>query len=241
VNPIPVLVFKVLAQLVGVSMRKRTQVRLKRLGQGMLVDLAPAKLCHPVFKLAEYPMFRFASKQPVVRQNHISQEVNSLAGIEDGTFFGVQRELQLVPDKFLERIKKAFQIFFVGGNNYKVVGVARVMFDLQIVLNELVEFVHVDVGKQLRSKIADRQTVTIKERRLAGRKASDNLLHKPHGVRINYPLFENCQKNFVINRIKKLPHVALKRKARPRIIPALPPDHTLGGQHAFVRTFAHAA
>jgi len=241
VNPIPVMVFKVLAQLVCMSMRKRTQVRLKRLGQRMFVNLTLAKLRHSVFKFAEYSVFRFVSKQPVVRQDHVSQEVNSLTGIEDGTFLGVQREFQVVPNKFLKQIKKAFQIFFVSGDNHKVVGIARVMFDLQIVFNELVEFVHVNVGKQLRSEIADRQAVTTKECRLSNRKASDNLLHKTHGLRINYPLLENCQQNFVINRIKKLPHVALEYEARPRIISALPPDHTFGGQHTFVRTFADAA
>src|SRR3989338_5127580 len=174
-------------------MRKRTQVRLKGLGQGMLVDLASAKLRDPVFKLAKYPVFRFASKQTVMRQDYVSQKVHSLSGIEDSAFLGMQRKLQFAPDKFLERINEVVQIFFIGGHNYKVVGVARVMFYLQIVLNELVEFVHVNVGKQLRSEIAYRQTMTIKERRLSGRKASDNLLHKPHGVRIDYPLLENCQ------------------------------------------------
>jgi hypothetical protein len=238
VNPIPALVSKVLTQLISVSMRQRTQVRLKRLGQRMLVDLAPAKLRHPVFEFAKYPVFRFASKQAIVRQNHVSQEVHPLTGIEDGAFLGMQRELQFVPDNIPEWVKETFQIFFVGGNYHKVVGVARVMFDLQIMLNELVEFVHVNVGEQLRSKIADRQTMTLKERRLSGRKASNNLLHKPHGIRVDYPLLENRQQNLVINRIEKLSHIAFEREARPCVVSAFSSDHALGGQHALVRSFA---
>ncbi|MBU1916266.1 hypothetical protein KKC47_04035, partial [Patescibacteria group bacterium] len=97
----------------------------------MLVDLAPAKLHHPVFELAEYPVFRFASKQAIVRQNYVSQKVHTLTGVEDGALFGLQRELQFVPDNFPEWTKKTFQIFFVGGNYHKVVSIARVMFDLQ--------------------------------------------------------------------------------------------------------------
>ena len=240
-NPIPVLVFKVLAQLVSASMRQRTQIRLERLRKSLLIDIAPAVLSHPSFKLSEYPAFRFASKQPVMRQNHISQVIDTLPDIADGNFLGMQGELQFVSDKFLERFNKVLQIFFIARHDHKVVSVARVMFDLHLVLNELVEFVHVDVGKQLRSEIADRQAMAIKERRLASREASNNLLHKPHSVRINDPLLENCQQNLVVNRIKEFPHVAFEHKARPRIVPTLLADHALRGQHAFVCAFAHAA
>ncbi len=177
----------------------------------------------------------------MVRQYDIAQVVDALPDIANGDLLGVQGEFEFVANKILERLDESFQIFFVGGNYHKVVGVARVMFDLQIVLNELVEFVHVNVGKQLRSKIADWQAVTIKESRLSGRKASDNLLHKPHGVRIDYSLLENCQKNFVINRIEKLPHVALEREARPRIILTLSTDHAFGGQHPLVCTLIDSA
>jgi len=241
VNPIPVLVFKVLTQLVSVSMRQRTQIRLKGLRERLLVELTLTILPYSCFKLSEYPMFRFASKQAVVRQNHVAQVINSLPDIADGNFLGMQGKFQPVADEFLEGFNEAFQKFFIARHHHKVVGVACVMFDLHLVLNELVEFVHVDVGKQLRSEIADRQAMAIKERRLTGRKASNNLLHKPHSVRINDPLLENCQQNFVINRIEKFPHVAFEHKARPRVVPTLLADHALCGQHALVRALAHAA
>ena len=101
-NPIPALVSKALTQLISVSMGQRTQIRLKRLKQGMFVDFASAKLRHSVFEFAEYPVFRFASKQPIVRQNHVSQKVHALAGIENGAFFGMQGELQVLIKKFLD-------------------------------------------------------------------------------------------------------------------------------------------
>ncbi len=44
----------------------------------------------------------------------------------------------------------------------------------------------------------------------------------------------------MINGIEKLPHVALERETRPRVVPALPPDHILGGQHAPMRSLADA-
>ena len=158
------MVFQILGKSVSIRMRQHAQVRLKRLGQRIFVNLAPAILCHSVSEFSKYPAFRFAPKQPIVRQNHVSQKVHALTGIENGTFFGMQRELQLVPDKFSERIKEVFQIFFVGRHNHKVVGVARVMFNLQIVLNELVEFVHVNIGEKLRCKVADRHPLMFKKR-----------------------------------------------------------------------------
>lgn len=221
-------------------MRKRTQVRLKRLGQRMLVDLAPAKLCHPIFELAKYPVLCLAPQKQVVRQDHISQVINSAAIYADGNFLGMQRKLQFLAKKFLDRIKQVLQIFFVGRYDHEVVGVARVMFDFQLLLSELVEFVHVDVGKQLRSKVANRQTKMFEKRLLSSREAPNYQLYKPHSLRICNSLFENGQQNLMINKIKKLPHIAFKSIARNRIVSAFFPKHGLGGQYALVRAFADA-
>ena len=157
-------------------MRKRTQVRLKRLGQRVLINHSFPILCYPIFEFAKYPVFRFASQKPVVRQDHVSQEIHPLAAYADRNFLGMQRKLQSFAKKFLDRIDQILQIFFVGRYDQEVVCVARVMFDLQLLLNELVEFVHVNVGKQLRSEVADRNTKVLKERLPTAREAPNYLL-----------------------------------------------------------------
>lgn len=192
-NPIPVLVFKVFTQLESVSMRKRTQVRLKRLRKGVFVNGSLPVLRYPIFELAKYPVLCLAPHQQVVRQDHISQVINSAASNADRDFLGMQRELQPLSKKFLDWIEQVLQIFFVGRYDHEVIGVARVMFDFQFLLNELVEFVHVDVGEQLRSEVANRQTKMIKKRLPSSREAPNYLLYKPHGIRICNPLFENGQ------------------------------------------------
>ena len=76
---------------------------------------------------------------------------------------------------------------------------------------------------------------------VARRKAFNNSFHEPHGVHVGYFFAKNGQERLVINRIKKLLHIAFQSETRTGEISTLRPDHTLHGQHSLMRSFADTA
>src|SRR3989344_4028042 len=158
----------------------------------MLADIAASVLHNTLSELAEYAVFCLVPKHLVVRKGDIPQEINSSRNIANGYLLGVKRELQPFSEESLDWIEQALQILLVGRHNYKVVGVACVISNLHLMLNELVEFVHVDVGEELGSEITDRQTVPIKKACASDFETPNNLLKQPHRIWVGDPTLENC-------------------------------------------------
>ena len=91
----------------------------------------------------------------MVGQENDTEEIDSLAVLPDGDFPGVQRESEPVSQKGRDGWKRPLERRDILRNDHEIVGVADVVAYAQIVLDELVEFVEVDVREELRRQVAD--------------------------------------------------------------------------------------
>lgn len=117
-------------------------------------------------------------------------------------------------------------------NNHKIVSIAKIERNPQFVLHELVKLVHINVRKKLAGQVADRQTPG---------KAANNDVEKPNRFFVFYPFFQDVNQNIVIYRLKEFLNIALKRKARPGIIPARSAQNSSQACHAPMRPLAQTA
>jgi len=106
--------------------------------------------------------------------------------------------------------------------------------------HKLIQFIHVDIRKKLRSEIAYRQTLIIKECRLSGCKTLDNLTEQPHSILVDNFFLKSIQQNLMVNRIEKFLHIAFQNKTWSREVSALCPNHLLHSQYAFVNSLINA-
>ena len=66
-----------------------------------------------------------------------------------GYFIRMHGEFELVSEESLHQWQNYFEMCTVLRYNSKVIGVADIIFCLELVLYELIEFVHVDIYKKL--------------------------------------------------------------------------------------------
>ena len=191
--------------------------------------------------LTQHPLLARLAHQPVVRELHVSEEVHALMVFHQMDFVRVQFKPQLFLQKLLYRSKELFKLLFVAGYEYKIVGVADIVLGFKFVLNKLVKLIHIHIRKELRGQVADRYAARMKEIGIAACKAADNFSHQPHDLGIFNTPRQYLQQNFVVDAIKKLSHVALKRVAGARTVAADRAEHLRQPLYAFVAAFADAA
>ena len=123
------------------------------------------------------------------------------------------------------------------------------MFYFQHMLNKLVKLVHIDIGKNLRSQIAERYPF-IKKRECftLSRKRADirgitshNFFYQSHQVNIFNFYSKNREKSYVVNRIKEFPHIAFQCIAWMRIVFAHHSNHVRYFFHSFMCSFTDSA
>ena len=156
------------------------------------------------------------------------------------------RDLSRMQSKMQARFQKRFnmryqrpQVGLITGNDHKVVSVASVAFDSQLVLHELVKLIHINIGKQLRRQIPNRYAFALEQIRTTSGEAFHDLPHQPHKILVVYPSSENTQQNVVINRIEELSYVALQDKAGTRIVTAHRPQYIFQRLDTLMRSLAN--
>jgi hypothetical protein len=93
----------------------------------------------------------------VVRANNGAQKVKPLrAALHDG-FVGVYFKREMVTQKHINGFALGYQRFGAVGQQHKVVNIAHVAPHLECVLDEVVEFMQVNVGKELAAQAANGQ------------------------------------------------------------------------------------
>ncbi len=82
-----------------------------------------------------------------MRQGDISQEVDALPEFADLDFVRVELEPAMLPKPGLNTRQERDKLRTVFGEDDRVIGVANVVSLSQILFDEVVECIHVDVGK----------------------------------------------------------------------------------------------
>lgn len=96
------------------------------------------------------------SRQPVIRKDNATQEIDALSAALQYRLVGVNRESEALQQESIDRLPMTGEGFRIVGQDYEVIDVAQVALDFEAVFDELVEFVQIDVGKKLAGQAADR-------------------------------------------------------------------------------------
>lgn len=224
----------------SIGVRENAEVRAQRSEQCLFSDYVAPEVTNSLFQFAKYTTFRFRPHRNVMWQSHVSEEIDALAISSNTDFFRMQFQHEVFAEKTIYWFDELCEVGAVARDDYEVVGVASVVFYLQLVLHELVEFVHVDVRKELRSQVADWHTSNLKEVS-CGCETAHDLVEQPHRVGVLYLSAKQVEQDGVIHAVEELPHIALERIATARVIAALSAEHLRDFLHPFVSSLAHPA
>ena len=100
------------------------------------------------------------SRQPVIRKDNATQEIDALSAALQYRLVGVNRESEALQQESIDRLPMTGEGFRIVGQDYEVIDVAQVALDFEAVFDELVEFVEVNVGKELAGQTADGESDT---------------------------------------------------------------------------------
>ena len=131
---------------------------------------------------------------------------------------------------------QTFQPLLIIGEHYKIIGIANVALDFQLMLHKLVKWGHVHIHEQLRREVAERQTCTMRPR-----EATNNVLEQRHDARVRNSLGQQMQENFLVNTRKELPNITLQHPAGVGVVLAHLVCKCLKALHGPVRALAQLA
>src|SRR3989344_4280679 len=104
---------------------------------------------------------RVRPQYAMVGKMHPAKEIDPGRERFDGRLARMQIKLQSFPQEYIDMSAYVHKPFFFLRENDKIVGVTNVVFRFELVLHELIEFVHVDVDEQLGREIAERQSFSV--------------------------------------------------------------------------------
>ena len=164
-----------------------------------------------MLKFSQHSLFALLSHKPVVRELHISKEIDTLPIFHELDFVRVQAESQSFAQELINWCDQFFQFSPVIRNNHKIVCISYVVLHTQLLFYKLIEVIHVHVRKQLRSQVANRNASRMEEVSTTGFKAADDFSHQPHNLRIFDAPRQYLQQYLVVDAVKEFPHIALER------------------------------
>lgn len=225
----------------AVCMQEDAEIGLER-----LIDAFRRQLSGP----AEFNAFReftdhaplcFCTQSPMMWQQHVPEEVDALPVLADCDFSRMEVEMQVILEKSADGWQEGFQSFTALRHYYEVIGVSDIVPDLKCVLDELIEFVEVDVGEKLRCEVPDGDAGVPEECGVPCRKAPDDRAQQGDGFFILQTLFEDAEQDAVIDGREELMNIALEDEARPCAVAAYAPQHLFQRVHRLVRSLALSA
>lgn len=108
-------------------------------------------------------------------KSNVAEKIYTLMASANRNLFGMDLQTQFIAKKIPNGFNKAFQVHSITGDYNEIVCIPNVITNEQIMLQELVELIHVDIGEKLGSEIADRQSLPVKKVCPGGGKTLDDL------------------------------------------------------------------
>lgn len=136
-----------------------------------------------------------------------------MAVLADRYFVRVEIEMQMFLEEGSNGYEERFEFLTTCRDDHEVICVSDVAFDLECVLDELIELVEVDVCKELRREITDGNAFSSEEVGVLCHEALDDLPEERDGFLILQASSKNVEENIVIDRTEKLMDVALEDEA----------------------------
>lgn len=220
---------------------QNSKIGIERLLQSFFGNLTLFTQFNFFIQLPDHSLLGSFTQGTVVRKRNIAEKINTTLVFTCCDFTWMQLKHQLIAQKTLYFWNHIFQKILIVRNNHKIVGVADIVFYFQLTLHKLIKLIHVDIGKQLRCQITNRESFPCKQIRRLSCKALNYFLHKPQRVRIfNFPSQEFNQ-NSVIDAIKKLSYITFKRVRGPNVVSRYFPKHFIQDLNTLMSSFSNTA
>lgn len=126
----------------------------------------------------------------------------------------VQLEMQRIAKECTYPRQEGFELVPVGRENDKIIGVSSVVFRLECVLGELVEFVHVRIDQHLGREVAERKPCTIS----SCVKTADDFCYKRDDFFIFEMLLHDGKQNLLVNGSEEFADIAFEYPAGARMV-----------------------
>jgi len=221
------------------SMTQGTEIGLECLPQTFVGNLSFLYHFNFLIQLSNHSSFSSFAQRTIVWKRNISKEIDTTAIFSYRDLTGVQFQIQIVTKKVLYFGYQFFQKILTFRNSNKIIRVANIISYFQFLFHKLIEFVHINIGKKLRGQIADRKSFSSKKIRGLTSKAFYYFFHKPQGISVFYFSPQKLNQNGVVNAIKKLSHVALKRVCRLTVVSRYFSKHFIQHLNPFVSSFSN--
>lgn len=145
----------------------------------------------------------------MMRETNITEIINSTSISFENYLLRVHVKMQLFVHEICYFTKAIHKEFFVLVEENKIVGITHIPDNFQFVFNKLIQFIQINICKQLRGQVTQRQT---------GRVTVDYISQQHHKTIISSSPSENVQENLMINRIKKLFYVQFQNPQHLSVI-----------------------
>lgn len=142
-----------------------------------------------------------------------AEKIDAFAQWDDLAFCWVQFELECF-DECFNAAHVLFELLLVGAEDNEIVDVAHVVFCVERVFDELVEFVEVDVGEELARPVPKRHAFAWCFRWVV----VEDGLHEPENIVVFDAFVENVEENLVVDGFEVVFDVAFERVADDVIV-----------------------
>lgn len=92
----------------------------------------------------------------MVRKVYPAEEINAGSDSCDEKLVGVEFQAQASTQECRNCRNEFLKPCAVVRENHKIVGVPDIVLHLEVVLHELIKFIHVDIDEKLRGEVAER-------------------------------------------------------------------------------------
>ena len=102
--------------------------------------------------------------------------------------------------------------------NNKIISISCIVLSFELMLYELIKFVHVDVRKNLRCQVANWYSTTIKQVRDTPLKTTYYFFQEPNCIRVPYSFLKNLKQNSMVNTVKEFLDVTFQGEVGNSVI-----------------------
>jgi hypothetical protein len=145
------------------------------LAQSVFVDRSRFEFLVLRSKFSNHSFFRLRAQNSMVREMHVPEKINALMPLPEEHFCGMQIQIEIAQEEISHERQNVFKFPSIAGKQYEIVGVTEIILDAKIALYILIESIKINIRKNLRCEIAERDAFS--GLRL---KTVENVLDKGH-------------------------------------------------------------
>ncbi|OGG49696.1 hypothetical protein A2763_03385 [Candidatus Kaiserbacteria bacterium RIFCSPHIGHO2_01_FULL_54_36] len=194
-------------------MRKNAEIRLLRLFEAISFPIFHSGLLKLRRKLAKHAPDCFLPDNFKIREMHKTKKIYSFMPFLKHNFIRMHFYKKSFAQEVLNVREELFEFLPVFRQKNKIIRVSNVMCASQLTLDVLIKRIEVHICKQLRSKIAERNTLA-----RSCREAANNIFKQLQESWISSFLAADTKQHFVIYAIEEFPDVAFQKPYRARTV-----------------------